>query len=278
MPRTTCSFVVAVLLSVACAAGCRFPDFMRYRNSPQNSDSTDNQRLSKRQVTEVQLSLAHSLEKQGDDLAALDAYREAAANEPRGATAPWRMAVIHDRQGNFAEAEANYRRALKASPKDPEIHCDYGYSLYLQRRWAESEEHLRQALLLNQGHRRAHNNMGLLLAQTERFDEALAQFRLAGCPEAESRANLAFVLTLNHRWDEARGQYELALQANPESPAAKAGMETLRGIVAKAKPGAALTQVGYEHPTFSSEETPAGARIEVTRPGRPDHSSPWAAR
>lgn len=272
MPRMTRSFVVVVLVCLACAAGCRFPDFLRYRGSPQNSDASDTQRLSKRQVREVQLSLAHSLEQQGDDLAALDAYREAAAKEPRRATAPWRMAVIHDRQGNFAESEALYRRALKASPKDPEIHCDYGYSLYLQRRWAESEEHLRQALSLNQGHRRAHNNLGLLLAQSDRFDEALAQFRQAGCPEAEARANLAFVLTLNHRWEEARGQYELALQSNPQSPAAKAGMESLTGIVAKANPAPELTQVGYELPTADSGGT------QVTRPGIPDHSLPWAGR
>lgn len=96
----------------------------------------------------------------------------------------------------------------------------------------------------------------MLLAQTERLDEAFVEFRHAGCPDAEAHANLAFVLTLNHRWDEARWQYEAALAADPNSTAALAGLESLNGIVAKAAPTAGpYTQASYE---ASSYVSPAG--------------------
>jgi len=234
---------------LVCAAGCRLPDFLRFRPATDTPTEESSPRLTKRQVADVQLSMAQSLEQQGDINAALDAYREVAEKTPHRATAYWRMAVLHDRQGNIQESETLYRQALKIQPKLPDIHCDFGYSLYLQRRWAEAEDQLRQTVALNAAHRRGHNNLGLLLAQTERLDEALTEFRLAGCPEAEARTNLAFVLTLNRRWDEARAQYEFALNANPGSEAAKAGLASLTAIVAKSAPTTGvLTRVGYESP------------------------------
>jgi Tfp pilus assembly protein PilF len=244
---------VAVLACLACGVGCRLPDFLRFGRPAETPVEESIPRLSKRQVANVQLSVAQSLEQKGEVNAALDAYQEVAAKSPHRATAYWRMAVLHDRLGNVQESEKLYRQALKAEPTNADIHCDFGYSLYLQRRWAEAEDQLRQTVALNAAHRRGHNNLGLLLAQTERLDEALTDFHYAGCPEAEARTNLAFVLTLNRRWDEARAQYQLALEANPSSLPAKAGLESLAGIMAKATPGAGdFTRIGYEAPISSS--------------------------
>jgi Tfp pilus assembly protein PilF len=231
--RRLTAFLLANLLIGA--AGCQIADF---RDSPgtvrNTSAGNDPERLSDRQVADVQLSLARSLEQQGETTKALDAYREVAQTNRQRSPAIWRMAVLHDRKGNFRESEALYRQALKADPKNPDIHCDFGYSMYLQRRWGEAEDQLRQALTLKPNHRRAHNNLGLLLAQTERNDEALAEFGKSGCEPAEARANLAFVLTMNHRWDDARRQYELALEASPGSEAAKTGLDNLNTLIAKA--------------------------------------------
>lgn len=263
-------FAAAVLTSLMIfATGCQFPDFRGIRNAAQDTPSGgDVQRLSDRQLSNVQLSMARSLEQQGEHSQALDAYRGAAEKDPQRATAHWRMAVLHDRQGNVRESEALYRKALKLEPKNPDMHCDFGYSLYLQRRWAESEEHLRQAVTLKSSHRRAHNNLGLLLAQTERFDEALAEFGKAGCQAAEARANLAFVMTLNRRWDEAREQYELALEANPGSAAAKTGLENLDSLLAKTSPDAGPVAL-VNHERSADRHTAPTAPAELT--GRPGH-------
>jgi Flp pilus assembly protein TadD len=111
-----------------------------------------------------------------------------------------------------------------------------GYSLYLQRRWGEAEMNLRQALALKPSHSRAHNNLALVLAHGERLDEAFAEFRKAGCTEADARVNMAFVLTLERHWPEARRHYERALAADPSSTPAKKGLEQLSVLVAKAAP------------------------------------------
>src|SRR5262245_47304655 len=70
-------FVIANLL--LCAAGCQLADF-RGGSSTDRSNLSDNagERLSDRQIADVQLSLARSLERQGETTRALDAYREAA--------------------------------------------------------------------------------------------------------------------------------------------------------------------------------------------------------
>ena len=75
---------------------------------------------------------------------------------------------------------------------------------------------------------RAHTNLGLLLARTDRRDKAMTEFARAGCTEAEARANLAFALTLEQKPDEARQQYELALAVDSTSKAAQKGLDALR--------------------------------------------------
>lgn len=233
MKLTTMSALATLIATclLTCAAGCQSSD--RSAGGYVHSEK-DVERLSSRQVSDAQLSLARSLEQQGETARAMEAYRETVQKNPRLHVAWWRMAVLHDRQGNIGESEEMYRKALKGDPKNPDIHCDYGYSLYLQRRWAESEEHLRRAVALKSSHRRAHNNLGLLLAQTDRRYESLSEFHKAGIPEDEAHANLAFVMTLNQQWDQAREEYELALAVNPGSAVAKDGLRSLTDIVAKA--------------------------------------------
>lgn len=215
--------------------------------------------LNARQVAEVQISLARSLEGRGEFDAALNAYRQAGEKDPRLTVAYWRMAVLLDKQGKFTESEPHYRQALKLDASNSDLLCDYGYSLYLQRRWGESEERLRKVIALHPDYARAHNHLGMLLAQLERTDEALVEFRKAGCSTADARSNLAFVMTLNHRWDEARRQYELAIEANPDSSVARTGLDNLATVVASATSGrGSIALVNAELPaTNGPPEQPA---------------------
>ncbi|MBC8117926.1 MAG: tetratricopeptide repeat protein, partial [Candidatus Saccharimonas sp.] len=160
---------IACTSAVVFLVGCQFPGF---RSAQRKSPDHQERPLNGRQVAEVQLSLARSLELRGEIEPALNAYRQAIEKDPRRATGYWRMAVLQDRQGQVEESAALYQQALKLDSKNPDLLCDYGYSLYLQRRWAEAEERLRQAIALKPKHSRAHNHLGLVLAQTERADEA----------------------------------------------------------------------------------------------------------
>ena len=113
------------------------------------------------------------------------------------------MAVVHDKQGEFRESAELYRKALELSPGNPDIYCDMGYSLYLQRRWAEAEMNLRQAIALNANLARAHNNLAMVLARDTRVEAALNEFQKGGSDKATSHANVAFVLTTEKRWEDA---------------------------------------------------------------------------
>ena len=226
--------MIALLTGVVGMTGCQLPELPSFSGG--GALERHDRPLNRQQVADVQISLAKSLEARGDVPAALSAYRVAIEKDPRRAKAYWRMAVLLDRQGEIEESAALYQQALKRDGKNPDILCDYGYSLYLQRRWAESEERLRQAISLKPKHARAHNHLGLLLAQTERTEEALLEFQKAGCDLSDAYSNLAFVMTLNHQWESAREQYELALDADPNSTAAQSGLEHLNAVIAKATP------------------------------------------
>jgi Tfp pilus assembly protein PilF len=189
------------------------------------------------QAADVQVALGKSFEKRGDLDRARTAYEEAIKRDPNRADAYARLAVIDDRLGRFKESGQNFRKSLQLNPADPDVYCDLGYSLYLQRRWAESETALHQALAVKQDHQRAHNNLGLLLARTERSAQALDQFQAAGSDPAGAHVNLAIAMMVDARWDQARQEYQNALAADPGCMAARNGLQDLDRLVAHARPG-----------------------------------------
>ena len=193
------------------------------------------QRISARQAADVQVALGRSLEKRGQPDPAMAAYAEALRRDPKRTEAYWRLAVLHDRQANFKTSAEMFRKALQTSPGNPEIYADMGYSLYLQRRWAEAEMNLRQALALKPDNARAHNNLGLVLAHSDRPEEALAEFRKTGS-EADARVNLALALCMEGQWDEARAHYQAALAANPQSASARKGLWQLDTVLVRVPP------------------------------------------
>jgi Tfp pilus assembly protein PilF len=99
---------------------------------------------------------------------------------------------------------------------------------------------LRQAIALAPNHRRAHNNLALLLAHTGRDDQALAEFLRSGCRPAEAHVHLAYVLTLKRCLPQARRHYERALAADPSSAAARQGLEQVNALIAGRDGGMAV--------------------------------------
>jgi Flp pilus assembly protein TadD len=117
-------------------------------------------------------------------------YERALTYDPDSPRAHHRLATIHDRREDFAQARRHYQAALKRAPKDPDILSDLGYSCQLQGRDEESETHLREALKHDGRHRQALFNLGNLYARHGRNDDALSLYRRAGS-EDEAQAALA---------------------------------------------------------------------------------------
>jgi Flp pilus assembly protein TadD len=190
-------------------------------------------KLTAAQKADVQIAYGRTLEKRGALEQARAVYLEALQNDPSRADACDRLAVLLDQQGKFDEARDWHDKALATQPNNPDFNCNFGYTLYLQGSTAAAEESLRRCLSLAPEHARAHNNLGLVLAHTSRRDEALAEFRRAGCSEADAQANLAYALTLERRWAEARTCYERALAADPSATFPKKGLQELNHLAAK---------------------------------------------
>jgi Tfp pilus assembly protein PilF len=137
---------------------------------------------------------ARSLEEQGKIESAVTLYSQIVEEDSRRADAYHRLAVLHDMKGDFRKSAEFYEAALEQQPDNPQLHCDLGYSYYLQRRWQDAERAFRVAILLKPEHARTHNNLGLLLAHTGRNTEALEEFGRAGCPQSDAEANLSTAL------------------------------------------------------------------------------------
>jgi Flp pilus assembly protein TadD len=190
--------------------------------------------LEPRQAADIKVAMGRTLEQSGDLEQAQTVYREALKLDPSRGDACGRLAVLYDQQGKWAESEELYRKAHALQGDTPALLCNRGYSLYLQGRHAEAEKSLRQAIALDPDNRRAHTNLGLTLASLERTEEALAEFRRAGCNEVEAHANLGLSLALSGCWLSARAHYEQALAVNPKCIPARNGLKALDSLIAKA--------------------------------------------
>lgn len=118
------------------------------------------------------------------------AYLEVVSKEPRHAEAHHRLGVIADMSRDSRTADEHYAQAYASNPKDADLLSDMGYSLYLRGRLDEAEVKLKDALQVNQYHRSAQTNLGLVYGKQGRYDDALAMFRQAGT-ESEAQRNLA---------------------------------------------------------------------------------------
>lgn len=245
-------FMTMFMIALGSLAGCQ------HTARPQHfglfgESSERRPKLSKIQAAEVQVALGRSLEKRGETAQAVESYQEALKRDPKHLEAYLRLAILHDQHGKFNESAAYYNDALKVNPDSEEIYCNLGYSCYLQNRCQEAEQYLRRALELNSEDPQAHNNLALVLARTERFEEAFAEFRKGGCDDAQAHSNLGFVLAVDQRWHDARTQYARALALNPSLETARHDLQAMNDLIAKhptaAHNGASTMQLAtFEEP------------------------------
>jgi Flp pilus assembly protein TadD len=228
------NFGLLIAVGLSPLGGCQLMEPLPAIAPPATPPPESAPKLTATQIADVKIAYGRTLEKRGASDQAQAAYYEALKLDPGRADACTRLGVIYDQQCKFDEANAWHHKAVALQPKNPDVHCNLGYSLYLQGKLLDAEKCLRQCLTLATEHARAHNNLGMVLARTDRLDEALAEFRLAGCTEADAQTNLAYAITLEHHWPEARACYERALAADPTSTASRKGLQELDRLIAKA--------------------------------------------
>jgi Tfp pilus assembly protein PilF len=153
---------------------------------------------------------ARSLEQSSQLERAARAYSELTKDHPGYAPAHHRLAVVQMQLGKGPDADASFEKALQLDPANSELLCDFGYALYLKGDLKGAEANYRQALKKQPDSPRALNQLGLVLAQTDRHGEALEHFRAAGCKSSEAHMNVAFALMRNQQFDLANHHLTLA--------------------------------------------------------------------
>jgi len=135
-------------------------------------------------------------------------------------------ALYLQKNGQYAESAAEWKRLLEISPDDVMAHNNLGTVLVMAGRREEAVAHfrkaaeikLRQALETNAGSAPAHNGLGAMLLETGRVDEAIPYLRRAAELDprfAPARSNLGAALAKKGKLDEALAELRKALDLEP---------------------------------------------------------------
>jgi tetratricopeptide (TPR) repeat protein/DNA-binding winged helix-turn-helix (wHTH) protein/TolB-like protein len=166
---------------------------------------------------------------------AIAAYRRLLAAYPLDGDAYVRLAALLATEGRPAEAERVLRRALEVDREDPDATNRLAGLLSGQGRHAEAIELGRRYVTLARADSKpnAHDTLGLVLAWSGRYEEAIAEYRtaLAAGPRFELAArHLGNALAHLGRYREARAEYLRYLELAPSNGERAAAYEALAGL------------------------------------------------
>jgi Flp pilus assembly protein TadD len=141
-------------------------------------------------------------------------------SDPSAATKVRQRGDAFYRQGKFAEAAAEYRRALELDPSDADAHNNLGAALADLNQLDEALACYQSALRLRPDFPDAQYNLGNALTELKRFEEAAASYRAALRLRPEfvpAHINLGNALRRWGRLAESAASYRAALRLRPDS-------------------------------------------------------------
>ena len=145
-------------------------------------------------------------------------YRAAIKEEGDESTLRGRLALALYHQNSFTKAEVEYKRAIALDPGNGKAHFGLGLALKAQSKLRDAEDAFKASLRINPGNPIAHYNLGVTLSGLGRYQEAEPEFRecLRLDPKYVSPYyELGRLLHNQKRYAEAEVQYTAALQLSP---------------------------------------------------------------
>ncbi len=119
----------------------------------------------------------------------------------------------------WRNSESLWTHTLACTADNAVAHNDLGQVLFQKKRPDEAIAHFRMALQIKPDYAEAHHNFGNALLQAGRADEAMLQYRQAldvNPEDARSHNNLGYLLLEKKRVDEAIVHFERALKIRPD--------------------------------------------------------------
>lgn len=152
-------------------------------------------------------------------------YRKALACDDNDACGLMNLGVIYSSRNEYDSALKAFKKAIEVDNTLPELH--YNYALFLSKyRGNEilAERHYWECLRLDPAHRKALNNMGVMMMRKSNFKEAATYFGRAHALEpanADIIVNLAAANLAQGKHEEGEKLLRKALAIDPKLPSAK---------------------------------------------------------
>ena len=189
------------------------------RSAPQAEKQSAVQRSSTanptaRTAADACLATAREMEAHADHLAAVEQYERVRSLDPNRRGISLRLAALYEHLGDQKRAAAEYEAALEEDAKSTELWNDYAYFQFQCGELDEAESSARKAIELKPEHKRSWVNLGVILAEQQRHDEAYEAFAHVVNPAA-AHNNLGIILARQGRIDDARRELAEAQRLDP---------------------------------------------------------------
>ncbi len=141
-------------------------------------------------------------------------YRRILKADPDNAEALHLLGVVAGQRGDHDECVRLIERAISHEPDVPKYHANLGTSLRELRRLDEAVQAFERAVALDPDYSEAHYNLGLALESRDRLDEAVASYRRVleiDPAHADACNNLGVALQVDGRIGEAREYFRRAV-------------------------------------------------------------------
>jgi Tfp pilus assembly protein PilF/Tol biopolymer transport system component len=155
--------------------------------------------------------LGYVLERQGLTDEAVEQYQTALALDPESASAHYNLGVSLARRGEYAPAERHIRTALGLEPT-AQTKAGLGFVMWKQGRVDAAIASLREAIEADPDYVPAYDQLGTILLEQGRLEEAASSYRALSRrrPSAAAHQKLVEILMRLGRTDEARREMEMA--------------------------------------------------------------------
>ncbi len=169
---------------------------------------------------------AEQMQNSGQVDQAILLYEKARRNDPSLKTIAHHLGVLYDLQGDSTRSLVEYKLALEAEPKNPDVYSDVGYYYFKRGNLGDAEQMLRKAVEIDAKHARALTNLGMVLAAKQRFGESFEAFSKVVGPAA-AHSNVGVLMAKQGRNDDARKEFHAALALDSTLKQPKAFLEYL---------------------------------------------------
>jgi len=166
------------------------------------------------------LALAHVIEANDPDQA-IEAYRQAAALQPKDPEPRLSAGLLLEKQNKFADAEEQYKQALALDPSSSDALVGLANIYMRGKRFPEAEEYLKKVVAQRPNDSVAHVQFGRVLAADQKYDDAIAELQL-GLKLAPNDPNvqrdLAEIYVNAGKLSEAEALYRALLATQTRDP------------------------------------------------------------